>query len=323
MNKNFKIILTAFCATLSMSISILSSAQDTKKIAGQYDNGLYIFEDNTFLAGGVNSVVFGTVEVEGNIIKLKKHHPKQKFSLYGRKTTTKVSGNTIMFQGFEHNGLVNLSENNDGPKVLRRVFNEGANCCDWPNLYENSENCKVIYLADENDSTLYKFELPPDYRDFVAFRFDFEDDPNLYQPIFAMIANDLNSISFENSGKKVMKKPLDKDILQTREIVMSMYARAYPEGKYYYCNPAYNIFEETGIALEAYKEIDHNDNGVLQLKGSKKHEPSSQNRLEFDFHSNDIIYRYEKLDATVMSNTNFSIDNKSIFTFVCENQMRE
>jgi len=71
-----------------------------QKIAGEYDNGFYIFDDNTFMLAGVNAIVFGTVEVKGNTIKLIKHQPPQKFALYGRKVDAQLHGNTIMFRGF-------------------------------------------------------------------------------------------------------------------------------------------------------------------------------------------------------------------------------
>ncbi|KFE97633.1 hypothetical protein [Chryseobacterium luteum] len=320
MTRKIRFIFYILCVVQCTLFSNCSNGQNTKNIAGEYDNGLYIFDDNTFMAGGVNAVVFGTVEVNGNIITLIKHHPKQKFALYGRQVGTRLYGNTIMFQGFEDNGLVNLSENNNPPKVMRRVFNADANCVDWPSFYDNGEDCKEIYFADKNDPQLYKFELPKGVRDFVAFRFDFEDNPILYEPIVAKVADDFNSISFAANGEKIAKKPLTKKILQTKDMVMSMYERAYPEGKYYYCNPAYNIFEETGINISNYKEIGTKEEGVLQLKGSKRYEPGAENRLKFDYHSDEIIYRYEKIEAKVISNMDFSINNKSIFTFVCGTQ---
>lgn len=323
MTKKIRILFYALSTILWASLSSCSKAQDTKKIAGEYDNGFYIFDDNTFIAGGVNSCVFGTVVVDGNIITLVKHHPKQKFALYGRKVNKRLYGNTIMFQGFENDGLVNLSENNNPPKVMRKVFNTDANCTDWPNFYDNTEDSKEIYFADENDTQLYKFELPEGFRDFVAFRFDLENDPNLYQPIEAKIADDFNSISFASNDEILIKKPLTKEILQTKELVMSMYERAYPEGKYYYCNPAYNIFEETGIDLNYYEKIGNNKEGVFQLKGSNHYEPSIEDRLKFDFHADDIIYQYERIEPRIISKMNFSIDNKSIFTFVCNTQETE
>lgn len=205
MRNKFKIIPYLFGILLMTIFTSYSNAQSTKQIAGVYENGLCIFEDGTFLAGGMNSVDFGAVEIEGDTIRLIKHRPKHKFALYGRKENSRVYGNTIMFQGFEHNGLVNLLENNNRPTVMQRVFNKNANCFDGPFFYDNGEDCKTIYFADESDKQLYKFELSKDYRDFVAFRFNFEDDPNLNELIFATVSEDFTSISFNGSDKKLTK----------------------------------------------------------------------------------------------------------------------
>lgn len=317
-----KKIRTPFCVLgtlMCTSFSGFSYAQDTKKIAGEYDNGFYIFDDNTFMVAGVNAIVFGTVEVKGNTIKLIKHQPPQKFALYGRKVDARLHGNTIMFRGFENNGLVNLSENNNPPNIMRRVFNKGANCFSFPNFYDNAADCKEIYFADENDLQIYKFVLPKGYRDFVAFRFDLENDAYLRKSLEATVAEDFNSISFVTDNKKHYKRPLSKDILETKKILMSMYERTYPEGKYYYCNPSFNIFEEKGIDISNYKELG-NGEGVFQLIGSNQSEPTAENRLKFDYGSNEIIYRYERIEPQTVTNVKFSIDEKSIFTFVCEGQ---
>ena len=318
MKNKFKLISCLLGIMLMTIFTSCSNAQNTKQIAGGYENGLYIYEDGTFLAGGMNSVVFGTVEFEGDVIKLIKHRPKYKFALYGRKENSRVYGNTIMFQGFEHNGLVNLLENNNPPTIMQRVFNENANCFDWPFFYDNGEDCKTIYFADESDKQMYKFELPEDYRDFVAFRFNFEDDPILNEPIVAKVSKDFNSISIYGSDKKLTKKPLTQEALETKKMVFSMHERAYPEGKYYYCNPAYNIFEEQGIDISQYEEFGNKGEGTFHLKGSNAY-PKGE-RFENDYQDNSIIYRYEKIEPKIVENTKYSINKKSIFVSECEDR---
>ena len=318
MKNKFKLISCLLGIMLMTIFTSCSNAQNTKQIAGGYENGLYIYEDGTFLAGGMNSVVFGTVEFEGDVIKLIKNRPKYKFALYGRKENSRVYGNTIMFQGFEHNGLVNLLENNNPPTIMQRVFNENANCFDWPFFYDNGEDCKTIYFADESDKQMYKFELPEDYRDFVAFRFNFEDDPILNEPIVAKVSKDFNSISIYGSDKKLTKKPLTQEALETKKMVFSMHERAYPEGKYYYCNPAYNIFEEQGIDISQYEEFGNKGEGTFHLKGSNAY-PKGE-RFENDYQDNSIIYRYEKIEPKIVENTKYSINKKSIFVSECEDR---
>ena len=159
--KNKSKIISCLLGIMLMTIfTSCSNAQNTKQIAGEYENGLYIYEDGTFLAGGMNSVVFGTVEFEGDVINLIKHRPKYKFALYGRKENSRVYGNTIMFEGFEDNGLVNLLENNNPPTLMQRVFNKNANCFDWPFFYDNGEDCKqsILQMKATNSCTNLNFQ---------------------------------------------------------------------------------------------------------------------------------------------------------------------
>ena len=293
-----------------------TNSQTLKNLAGEYKNGLYIYEDGTFIAGGIHAIVFGTVELNNNIVLFKKHLPKHKFALYGRKDNSRSLGNTIMFEGFEHNGLVNLYEKNTPLQVMQRVFNVGANCFSWPFFYDNKENSNKIYFADETDTKLYLFEIPEGYKDFVAFRFDLDEDPYTIEELYGQVSNDFNSITFYNSNEKIIKKPLSKEALEVKNLIATMYDRAYPEGEYYYCNPAYNIFEEEGIDIKNYKEIGSNGEGVFQLIGSEFQ--AKGDRLESDFHEEAIIYQYKKITPEIIDITEFSIIEQSIFTFKCD-----
>ncbi|TDL99583.1 MAG: hypothetical protein C4K58_06745 [Flavobacteriaceae bacterium] len=220
-----------------------------------------------------------------------------------------------MFVGFEDNGLVNLLENNNPPTVMQRVFNQNANCFDMPSFYDNGEDNKTIYFADESDKQFYKFEIPKDFRDFVAFRFNTEDDPNLNEPILAKVSKDFNSISFYGSDKKITKVPLTPEDLETKKMVFSMYERAYPEGRYFYCNPAYNIFEEQGIEISQYEEFGNEGEGTFLLKGSEAY-PKGE-RFEIDYNDKTIIYQYEKIEPIIVEKPKYSIKEKSIFISEC------
>lgn len=95
-----------------------------------------------------------------------------------------------------------------------------------------------------------------------------------------------------------------------------MYERAYPEGKYYYCNPAYNIIEEHGIDISQYEEFGYKGEGKFHLKGSDAR-PYSE-RFENDYDDNAIIYQYEKIDPKMVEKTKYLINEKSIFISKCK-----
>ena len=308
-----------------LSIFIFTSfssckGQNTKKIAGQYKDGasvLYIFEDNTFMALAVNSMAFGKVELNGQELVLTPHRAKQKFALYGRKQKSRVYGNTIMFQGFdEGNGLVNLQENNSPPAEMQRVFNADANCVDWPNFYDNSNDAKVIYFTEKDSKEIVEFKIPEGYRDFVAFRF--EDDLNI-QPVTGTVSADFKTISI-NGGNEILKEPLTEEMLANKKMGSSMYERAFPEGKYYYCNPAYNIFEEHGIDINNYENIGYKGEGVFRLLGAdgNEGEPGSETRLEYDYHDETIIYQYTRIEPTLIPKPVYKVNEQSLFIFNCK-----
>lgn len=318
LNKKHQIHLSFYL--LAMMFSLIScSAQNTKKIAGQYEDGssvLCIFEDNTYMVGAVHAMSFGTVELNGNELKLIPYQPKHPFALYGRKEQGRLYGNTIMFQGFEHgNGLVNLNENNISLDTMQRVFNEDANCTDWPNFYDNGQDAKTIYLAEVGSQQVFKFELPEGYRDFVAFQF--EDQTN-NQFIQITVSKDFNSIQF-GGEKELIKKPLSKEALETKEMVSGMYERVYPKGKYYYCNPAYNMFEESGIDIKNYEEFGRKGEGIFKLKGLSDNEGaySTIERLSNDYHDPSIVFQYTKIEPIIIHKTNYKVKEQSIFIFNC------
>ncbi|MEO6819625.1 MAG: hypothetical protein ABI266_03885 [Ginsengibacter sp.] len=296
------------------------SGQNTKAIAGQYKDGssvLYIFEDNTFMILAINSMEFGKVALNGQHIVLTPHKEKQKFALYGRKVKSRVYGNTIMFQGFDQgNGLVNLQENNSPLKEMQRVFNAGANCSNWPNFYDNNSDPKVIYFTEKNTDLVFEFKIPEGYRDFVAFRF--EDKVNV-ESVSATASPDFKTIKM-NGDDEMMKEPLTEEIMNNKKMGMSMYERVYPGGKYYYCNPAYNMFETEGIDISNYENIGFEGEGIFRLLGQNQDvgEPGSDTRLDYDYHDETIIYQYTRIEPTVILKAGYKIIEQSLFIANCK-----
>lgn len=296
------------------------NGQNTKKIAGQYKDGssvLYIFEDNTFMILAVNAMEFGNVVLNGQNITLTPHRPKQKFALYGRKVQSRVYGNTIMFQGFDKgNGLVNLGENNSPPTEMQRVFNAGANCIDWPNFYDNNNDSKIIYFTEKETDKVFEFKIPEGYRDFVAFRF--EDKVNV-ESVSATASPDFKRIIMKG-GDEMVKEPLTEEIMANKKTGISMYERVYPGGKYYYCNPAYNMFEMEGINIRNYENIGFEGEGVFRLLGQNQNggEPGSDTRLDYDYHDETIIYQYTRIEPTIISKPVYKINEQSIFIANCK-----
>ncbi len=316
-----RFIISPFIFITVMNPFLECKAQNTKMITGQYkakNFWLSIFDDNIFLIGAPHSILFGSVEVDGNKITLTVHKPKHKFALYGRKVSTRLHGNTIMFDHFdEGEGLVNLLENNDPPKTMQRVFNLGAECIKRPNLYDNTNDCKEIYFSEENTSELYKFKLPKDFRDFVAFRL--KDDSNR-KPIIGEVSEDFQ---ITINGEKIFKIPIEQEVLDWKETIITMFQNEFPEEKFFHCNPVYNTsFWEETIDINQYEEIGKAGEGIFKRKqiGQDYSVLTDKDRLKYDFNDPTIIYQYERIEPEIIPKASYSVDNQSIFTFVCRDK---
>lgn len=127
---------------LLICLTILSScAQNSSKIAGAYELGgalLIVNTDNTCFLAAENALVKGVVTINKSTVNITPYVPKVPFILYGRKSSSRIGGNTIMFQSFsEEETLINYEENNNAITKMKRVFNENANCIEYPNVWDN------------------------------------------------------------------------------------------------------------------------------------------------------------------------------------------
>ena len=88
---------------------------------------------------------------------------------------------------------------------------------------------------------------------------------------------------------------------------------AFGESGYYYCNPAYNTFEELGIHL---KQFDKVQNGNEYYFKHKTIEPTADS----DYHNYGIHYEYQKINAVILKDMSYTVDSGSIFTFKCDQE---
>ncbi|WP_026976802.1 hypothetical protein [Flavobacterium tegetincola] len=103
-----------------------SCALNSNKIAGvcKQDGALLIINsDNTCLMAAENALVKGVVTINESTVSITPYVPKVPFFLYGRKSSSRIGGNTIMFQSFsEEETLINYEENNNFVTKIKRGF---------------------------------------------------------------------------------------------------------------------------------------------------------------------------------------------------------
>ncbi len=288
-----------------------SYAQNTSKIAGFYKmNGalLVINADNTCMVFAENAFVKGIVEINGNVGTISPYVPKVPFVLYGRKSESRVGGNTLMLQGFDDaETLINFDENNTSLYKMTPVFNADANCIDYPNILDNPNENLKFYFAIEGHKQVYEFQNDQGYRDFIVLHLP-QKEQNLR--LNFTLNKDKNKIIYEGKVLEKEEKEMNKEELDE---VMAMYNRAYSESKYYYCNPAYNFFETEGVDVNSgqYKKEEYA--GAYYFI-DKYNEPDDDK----DYHNTTKIYEYQKVNPKVLTNQSYIIEKASVFTFECE-----
>ncbi len=303
-------------ATFLLLGSLVTFAQNTNPMAGQYNFGrgsiLLINPDNTFILVGYATVIKGTVIVKGNDISLKPFKPEIPFVIYGRTSQKEALGSKTMFQNFsDAQAVINYDTNNSVPIKMKRVFNIGANCIAYPNVFRMKipNKTQKLQLAIDDQKTLYEFDNIQGYNDFIVMYLD--------KKTFDMVLD----FTLINNGKalksKVYEEIYDKyesDVVSKQELeeMGKMFDKSFMPTENYYCNSLYNSFEESGIDLKQYKKTTAGNEYYFIHKNGEIGE-------ENDYQNNSIIYEYKKITTKVLTNQTYTIDDTdSIFQYNCK-----
>lgn len=316
-------------------LCILSFAQNSSKIEGSYNferGSLIINADNTCFILAENTFIKGVVEIEDSIVTIKPYVPEVPFVIYGRKNNNYrearagekgVMNNKIMFQNFgKIEALVNFDAKNSSLQKMTPVLNADANCVDSQLVLDNEKHNEKFYFAIKGLEEVYEFDNDKGYSDFIVQYIVPETEQ------FEIVLN---------WNKKTNKLTLDGEVLERLEKAMSkeamtnfigIYNRVFPEAEYYYCNSAYNFFEENGIDVhsEQYKKVENYGEYyyIDKLNGPPMiHEiEDSGDFIEIDkaaeYKDTYQIFEYKKVKPTILKNKSYTIDKSSVFNFKCE-----
>ncbi|KAF5305967.1 hypothetical protein FQR65_LT18641 [Abscondita terminalis] len=133
-----------------------ASGYKNTDIEGVYNGGgtsFIIKKDNTFLVVAMGTLIKGIWGIDKNIITLTPKNPDAPFYLYARKNPDIKGGMRLMISG-------NDSDNNiyvgTFPNKMKRLFNEEANCFDYPYVHsiERTSRNSDFYRSDEIGQSL-------------------------------------------------------------------------------------------------------------------------------------------------------------------------
>jgi hypothetical protein len=291
-------------------LSFCAYAQKSSKIAGQYkisNEILIINPDNSFLIIGYGTLIKGSIEINGSTVQLKPYVPEHPFVLYGRNKQKDLTGSTILFKHFEDaETLVSYEESKTNPKKMKRVFNVDANCIEYPNVLSTPNSNLRFCFAINGSSKIYTFENKEDYNDFIVV---YLKTPNNFPGLNLTLKEDGQTLLYQ--GEALKKLPSEAVNKKTIDQLTGMYNRGQPESENYYCNPAYNYFEQKGVDLSQY-EKKQNDKEYYFLNKSEEVDESEA------YDNVTIIYEYKKITPTVLTDLPYSVDNKPLFHFKCD-----
>jgi len=285
-------------------------AQNSDNFAGQYKLGttLIILKPNkTFLLLDMGTLIKGNIHIDSSTGKLIPYKPKDAFVLYGRTNHFIKTGNTIHYRGpSEAPVLINYNDTSSSPNTLKPIFNQYANCIPFPTVIHNLRSSPKLYVTIIDSESVYTFENNEGYNDFVL---SYIEPSTPIAELSFTILTDGASIMIKNETLHKLSSPAISEAEE--KMLLGMYDRDYPETDFFYCNPAYNIFEESGVRLSQYNKV-QNGNVYYFL-----HTTITKND---DYSNPGIIYEYKKINAMVLKNIHYAIDTGSVFHFECKDE---
>jgi len=200
-------------------------SQSTAEITGSYSmssgspeggTSLIVLPDHTFVQVYFGGIQKGTWEVVAEQYTFT-YHEEPRLVLYARKNPTIKDSVTVRMAIDEHNGLA-FRFNGGTKTAFTPVFNENANCFDYPYIY--SHNGTLLQVdALINDSRgydqgelkqpqdIYNFDMLRDYNEFMVAGL-----PSAYSKGGSFTATLENNILHINGSKSVRKGQEYKDI---------------------------------------------------------------------------------------------------------------
>jgi len=181
-----------FIIILTINITIMAQEVTTKDITGVYSlpsnnpeggETITIFPDNTFASVYFGGMLKGTWVIKENSVYFTTNVEPQ-IALYGRESKMLKDSVQLNFSGeFSRKAKVNLNVDTVG--IMQHIFNEGANCKDYPYLYKSTHQLKKISFAlidwsiynetgDTDTFNHYMYEIPKNYNDLVAINLPLE-----------------------------------------------------------------------------------------------------------------------------------------------------
>lgn len=307
------IFLMAFCSMLLCAQGNIDGVYQSKGAS------FVINKNKTFLVIAYGTLIKGTWTVEKDFLHLKPKNPDAKFYVYARKNPDIKKGMRVNFNGDGITGNILAGE---FPGKMQPLFNDDANCMDYPNVYVFKEKLSAITLLEEKNyengrgvdipKLMYTFPTG-DYNDFIV---QYMKDSLYYNDfVFKITKKGLSEIY---DGSEVpLKKSSQKELSDEKELnfLNQSFDMAFDED-YKLVNNAYNMNDDMAekIDVSDYK-YDKQRNVYINPAVPIK----ELNYKSDDFHYNDVLMKFDKITGTSQPKVAVKKLPKPLFVANCNN----
>lgn len=296
-----------------------------KKYAGKYggNSGICLFDDGKFLMFGYATAVFGSYKIEKNRL-LFSPDKFELFQLFANYNKNLGNSTRINFKGFEREGGTFIQFDNE---KAQKVFNDGANCFDFPFVYKRTKKTTGIALFSIMENlpwyngkinNAWHFNIENDYNDFILV---YNAPKRQYEDFIGMIVSNPKGKILKLSnygGDKGYLKPNEDNDDDARMQEMVKWKDQYYQSKdvdenMVFANKHYNIFPKPD---SLNYQFDAASNQYINIPNRDNDSYYRHNQYQDDRY----LRKYIKLQAKKSENTEQLKNNlapKSIFFTVC------
>lgn len=314
-NKVF-LFLMVFCSML------MYAQKNTENFDGVYNSkgaAFVINKNKTFLVIAYGTLIKGTWTVEKDILHLKPKNPDAKFYVYARKNPDIKKGMRMSFMGDGVGSNILVGE---FPNKMQALFNDDANCMDYPNVHVFKEKLPAITLLEEQNyengrgvdipKLMYNFPTG-EYNDFIV---QYMKDSLYYNDFVFKIKK--KGLSEMNEGsEKPLKKSSQKELSDEKELnfLNQSFDMAF-DADYKLVNNAYNMNDDMSekIDLASYKYDKQRNIYANPAVPAKE-----LNYKSDDFHYNDVLMKFDKITGTSQAQVTVEKLSKPLFVANCNN----
>ncbi|MDR2271088.1 MAG: hypothetical protein LBF27_09320 [Sphingobacterium sp.] len=321
MQSNSNILLVLL---LTLWTNFACGQQNEQHIDGVYksSNAAFVINKNkTFLIIAYGTLIKGTWRVENDLIYLKPKNPDAQFYVYGRKNPTIKNGMRVCFMGDHLSSSILFGK---FPDKMQPLFNDDANCLDFPNVHLFNEKIDTITLFeqqnDDNDRAvvvipklMYHF-ASGDCNDFIVQHMQ----NSLYHNDFILkIGKEgLYAIS-DHSDAPIRKSTIGEEFSDLEELkfLNESFDKAF-DADYKLVNNGYNTHDDMTREINlAYYRYDEQKN--LYVNPAVPIKELDYKSTAYDY--NDILMKFDRIKGTSQAQEVIRILPNPLFIANCDN----